>query len=44
MSDEGRSKALESALSDITKRFGDGAILRLGDAAHLHVDAIPTGS
>ncbi len=44
MSDEGRSKALESALSDITKRFGDGAILRLGDAAHLHVDAIPSGS
>ena len=44
MSDEGRSKALESALSDITKRFGDGAILRLGDATHLHVDAIPTGS
>jgi recombination protein RecA len=44
MSDEGRSKALESTLSDITKRFGDGAILRLGDAAHLQVDAIPTGS
>jgi recombination protein RecA len=44
MSDEGRSKALESALSDITKRFGDGAILRLGDATHLHVDAISTGS
>ena len=44
MSDEGRSKALESTLADITKRFGDGAILRLGDAAHLQVDAIPTGS
>ncbi len=44
MSDEGRSKALESTLSDITKRFGDGAILRLGDAAHLQIDAIPTGS
>jgi recombination protein RecA len=44
MSDEGRSKALESTLSDITKRFGDGAILRLGDATHLQVDAIPTGS
>jgi recombination protein RecA len=44
MSDEGRAKALESALSDITKRFGDGSILRLGDATHLHVDVIPTGS
>lgn len=41
---EGRDKALESALDDITKRFGDGAIVRLGDAVHLHVDVIPTGS
>jgi recombination protein RecA len=44
MSDKGREKALESALTDITKRFGDGAIVRLGDAPHMHVDAIPTGS
>jgi recombination protein RecA len=44
MGDDGRSKALESTLSDITKRFGDGAILRLGDATHLQVDVIPTGS
>jgi recombination protein RecA len=44
MSDKGREKALESALSDITKRFGDGTIVRLGDAVHLNVDAIPTGS
>jgi recombination protein RecA len=44
MSDKGREKALESALSDITKQFGDGAIVRLGDAVHLNVDVIPTGS
>ncbi len=42
--DKGRDKALESALDDITKRFGDGAIVRLGDAVHLHVDVVPTGS
>jgi recombination protein RecA len=44
MSKEGRSKALESTLTDITKRFGDGAIIRLGDAAHLQVETISTGS
>ena len=44
MSDKGRDKALESALDGITKRFGDGAVIRLGDAAHLHVDTVPTGS
>ncbi len=44
VSDKGRDKALEAALDDILKRYGDGAILRLGDATHLQVDAIPTGS
>jgi len=44
MTDKGRDKALESALSDLTKRFGDGTIVRLGDAVHLQVEAIPTGS
>ncbi len=44
MSDKDRAKALESALTDLTKRFGDGAVMRLGDAVHLHVDAISTGS
>ncbi|MCC6801034.1 MAG: recombinase RecA [Anaerolineae bacterium] len=45
MADEkGREKALQSALADLTKRFGDGAIVRLGDATHLQVATIPTGS
>ncbi|GIV80844.1 MAG: DNA recombination/repair protein RecA [Anaerolineae bacterium] len=44
MTDKGREKALESALSDLIKRYGDGVIIRLGDAAHLQIDAIPTGS
>src|SRR5512139_3659569 len=33
--DPGRGVALERALSDITKRFGDGAIMRLGEATHM---------
>jgi recombination protein RecA len=44
MDDEGRKKALDAALEDLTKRFGDGAVVRLGDAAHLEIDTIPSGS
>jgi recombination protein RecA len=44
MTNEGRGKALESTLLNIKKRFGDGAIVRLGEATHLDVDVIPTGS
>jgi len=43
-SDEGRKKALSATLEDIVKRYGDGSILRLGDAHHMQVDVIPTGS
>ncbi len=43
MSDN-RQKALDSALSAITKRFGDGAIMKLGDAHHMQVAVIPTGA
>lgn len=42
--EEAKMKALEAALQDLTKRFGDGAIVRLGDAVHMAVDTIPTGS
>lgn len=41
---EARQVALDKALGDITKRYGDGAIMRLGEAQHLLVEAIPTGS
>ena len=43
MSEE-KQAALDNALGDITKRFGEGIIMRLGDARHLTVDVIPTGS
>ena len=42
--ENGRLEALDRTLSDITKRFGDGAIMRLGEATQLNVEAIPTGS
>jgi recombination protein RecA len=42
--DEGRQKALAAALEDLTKRFGEGTIMSLGEAAHLSIDVIPTGS
>jgi recombination protein RecA len=36
--------ALDRALGDITKRYGDGSIMRLGEAQHMMVEVIPTGS
>jgi len=39
----GREKALEIALSDLKKRFGEGAVMRLGDRNELNIDTIPTG-
>ncbi len=40
----GREKALEAALSQIRKQYGDGAVMRLGEATQLAVEIIPTGS
>jgi recombination protein RecA len=42
--DAQRSQALEKTLSELTKRFGDGTIVRLGDANHMQVSVIPSGS
>jgi recombination protein RecA len=41
---QGRDRQLENTLADLTKRFGDGIIMRLGDASHLNIETIPTGS
>ncbi|GAB5493541.1 MAG: intein-containing recombinase RecA [Phototrophicaceae bacterium] len=41
---EGRIKALDNTLKDITKRYGDGTIQRLGDAKNLDIDVVPSGS
>jgi len=42
--DEAKKAVLNKALDDITKRYGEGSIIRLGEARHLEVAAIPTGS
>ncbi|MGH2619171.1 MAG: recombinase RecA, partial [Anaerolineales bacterium] len=39
-----RLEVLSGALGEIVKRFGEGAVIRLGEATHLAVQAIPTGS
>ena len=39
-----RERAIDLALQQIERRFGKGAILKLGEASHIHVDVIPTGS
>ncbi len=40
---EGKKKALESAISQIEKDFGEGAIMRMGSAS-MDVKTVPTGS
>lgn len=39
----GKDNSLKSTLDSISKRFGEGAIMRLGEAAEMQVEAIPTG-
>ena len=39
-----KTRALDAAISQIKKQYGDGALMRLGEATHLAIDAIPTGS
>ncbi len=43
-SENGRVATLEKTLDSLTKRFGEGTIMRLGDALHMQVEVIPTGS
>ena len=41
---ENKAKALESALEQIEKNYGKGAVMRLGENVHMNVDCVPTGS
>ncbi len=41
---EARKAVLDKALGDIVKRYGEGSIMRLGEAHHMQVESIPTGS
>ena len=42
--DPNKLKALESAIAQIEKQYGQGSVMRLGDNTHLQVEATPTGS
>ncbi len=44
MKENGRAQALEATVAGIQKRYGEGAIMKLGEATHLHIDVIPTGA
>ena len=44
VSAEEKAKALETALSQIEKQFGKGAVMKLGQDSTLNVEAISTGS
>ncbi len=39
-----KKKALETAIAQIEKNYGKGAIMRLGDDIPVNVEAISTGS
>ena len=41
---DARKAVLDKALGDIIKRYGEGAIMRLGEAHSMKTDVIPTGS
>lgn len=42
--DDAKKAVLDKAVGDILKRYGDGSIMRLGEAHSMVVDAVPTGS
>ncbi len=39
-----RQRALDAAISQIQKNYGQGAIMKLGDSVTMQVESIPTGS
>jgi recombination protein RecA len=41
---DGRQATLDKTIDSLTKRFGEGTIMRLGEAHNLKIDVIPTGS
>jgi recombination protein RecA len=44
VADSGKTKSLETTLASLKKRFGEGAIMKMGEATGMKIDAIPTGS
>ena len=44
MQDLGKGKALETTLANLNKKYGEGVVMKLGEATKLNVEAIPSGS
>ena len=45
MNNDQKQKALESAIENIEKQYGKGAIMKLGEASmNSHIETVPTGS
>ncbi len=44
VTDDNKKEALKAAMSQIEKKYGAGAVMRLGQNKALNIDAIPTGS
>lgn len=42
--EDAKLEALKTALSTIEKKYGQGAVMKLSDSAHVQVPVIPTGS
>lgn len=42
--EDSKSKMVETAIKEIKSKYGDGAIMKLGEARRVDVDVIPTGS
>ncbi len=43
-SEVGKERALEMALAQIKKEFGESALMKLGDQKHMQVDVVSTGN
>ena len=41
---DGKSEALKLAIAQITKQFGDGSIMKLGETPRMDVELLPSGS
>ncbi len=42
--ESGKGKALDTTLANLNKKYGEGIVMKLGDATKLNVESIPTGS
>jgi recombination protein RecA len=45
MANEAKLKALDAAIAQIEKQYGEGSVMKLGDtSSHMQVETVPTGS